>query len=208
MKKYLAFCIAIIFVAVTFASCGITTRPNDETTSTTKSNELDSSDLPTVTDENGEAVEYSVEEKTESSETATDENGEEIQNPYFSVGSLDEINKEAGTSIKKPTGIKIANEEFDVNDSYSPKIACYTFAVDGKDYEIWASKTTDSFLMGIYLDDGTQVGENLSENEALKPTEFSEGFCVARWFSDGVQYDLFAQNVSLEEFKTVYKAVK
>ena len=36
-----------------------------------------------------------------------------------------------------------------------------------------------------------------------------ENFCVARWFDeDGVQYNLYAENVTLDEFKTVYGKVK
>lgn len=200
MKKYLAFGLCIVLIAALFTSCSVF-KGEAEKESNTKNTSLDSSDLPTVTDKDGNIVEYTV----PTSEDNTDEDG--VQNPYLTVGSLDDINKEAGTNIKSPTGLNVTNEEFDINDSYSQKIACYSFMVGYKDYSIWAGKKTGGMLMGIYLDDGTKIGEDFEGTEEISPTKY-EDFCVARWFADGIQYNLYAENVSLEEFKTVYNSIQ
>lgn len=207
MKKYIAFSLTLILIATLFSSCSVFKGEAEKDTSTTNESStteptLAPEDMPTILDEDGNVVDYTV--TTEENEE-TNEDG--VQNPYLSIGSLDDINKQAGTNIKKPSGIKVTNEEFDVNESYSPKIACYTFMVNYKDYTIWASKKTGPMLMGIYLDDGTRLGEDFTGTETISPKEYN-GVFIARWFNDGVQYNLFAEDVTMEEFKTVYNAVK
>lgn len=210
MKKCLAFGLVLLLIASVFSSCSVSVfkkkdNKADETTtdSTTVNVNLDSSDLPTITDADGNVVDYSVPEITNGAEEQTDN----LADPYLTVGSLKDINNKAGTSIKVPTGVTVTNEEFDVNDSFSPKIACYSFMVDGKDYSIWASRSTGSMLMAIYLDDGTEVGGDFEGTEELAPTKVDNGY-VARWFNDGVQYNLYANGVSESEFKAIYNKVK
>lgn len=203
MKKYSAILISavIIVMSVIFASCGIKNGKKSETAASGHSNaQLDSSDLPTVTDENGSKVDYSV------GVTGSDEESD-TQSPYLSVDSLDDINAGAGTNIKSPKDLKVTNEEFDLDDTVSPKIASYSFMVDGKDYTVKASRKTGAMLINIYLPDGTPLGEGLEDTQSLPPSQY-DGFCAARWFDDGVQYNLFAQNVTLSEFKTVYSKIK
>lgn len=204
MKKYSAVFISVItimIIAVIFSSCGIKNSKKKDNSSSESSNaQLDSADLPTVTDEYGNAVDYSV--------NITDPtDGDEVQTPYLSVGSLKDINSKAGTNIKSPSGFEVSNEEFDLDDTVSPKIAEYSFMVNGKDYTVKASRKTGGMLINIYLSDGTALGEGLEDTQSLPPAQY-ENFCIARWFEDGVQYNMYAENVSLSEFKTVYSKVK
>lgn len=202
MKKYSALCVTvstIMIMTALFTSCGIKNSKKD-TEEKTSNAQLDSADLPTVTDENGDKIDYSV--------NITDPtDGDEVQSPYLSVGSLKDINSKAGTNIKSPSGLEVTNEEFDLDDTVSPKIAEYSFMVNGNDYTVKASRKTGGMLINIYLSDGTALGEGLEETENLSPAQY-ENFCVARWFDDGVQYNMYAENVSLSEFKTVYSKVK
>ncbi len=201
MKKYLVFCIAILSAALLFASCGIKGDGKPETTSgKAQDASLDSSDLPTVTDDDGNVVDYTG--KIDDGEQESD-----VSSPYLSVGSLEEINRKAGTSIKSPEGIEVTNEEFDFDDTVSPNVASYTFTAGGKDYTAVASRQTGAMLLNIYLADGTALGEGLEDDEPLPPTQY-DGFCAARWFSDGVQYNLYADSVTLSEFKSVYSKMK
>lgn len=201
MKKYLIFCFVILTAALLFASCGIKGDGKPETTSgETVGASLDSSDLPTVTDDDGNVVEY----------TGNIDDGEsesDLNSPYMSVSSLEEINRKAGTSIKAPVGIEVTNEEFDVDDTVSPNVASYTFSAGGKDYTVVASRQTGAMLINIYLADGTPLGEGLEDSEPLPPTQYGN-LCAARWFSDGVQYNLYADGVTLSEFKSVYNKMK
>lgn len=204
MKKYSAVFISVItimIIAIIFSSCGIKNSKKKDNSSSESSNaQLDSADLPTVTDENGDKIDYSV-----NITDPTDES--DVQTPYLSVGSLKDINSKAGTNIKSPSGFEVSNEEFDLDDTVSPKIAEYSFMVNGKDYTVKASRKTGGMLINIYLSDGTALGEGLEDTQSLPPAQY-ENFCIARWFEDGVQYNMYAENVSLSEFKTVYSKVK
>lgn len=201
MKKYSVFCVTILVIALLFSSCGIKNSKKDKNTEAGASNsQLGSADLPTVTDKNGDKIDYSV--------NITDPtDGADVQTPYLSVGSLKDINSKAGTNIKQPAGLKATNEEFDLDDTVSPKIASYSFMVNDKDYTILASRKTGALLFNIRLSDGTVLGEELEDTQELLPARY-ENFCVARWFDDGVQYNIYAENVTLSEFKTVYSKVK
>ena len=202
MKKYSALCVTVVTImimSVLFTSCGIknSIKNTEEKNSNTQ---LGSADLPTVTDENGNSVDYSV-----NITDPTDE--DDVQTPYLSVGSLKDINNKAGTNIKSPDGFAVTNEEFDLDDTVSPKIAEYSFMVNGKDYTVKASRNTSSMLIHIYLPDGTALGENLENTQELAPKQY-DGFCAARWFDDGVQYNMYAQNATISEFNAVYSKIK
>lgn len=203
MKKHSVIFVSVVItvMALLFTSCGIKNRKKDKDTAPNNSNsQLGSADLPTVTDKNGNKVDYSV--------NITDPtDASDVQNPYMSVSSLKDINSKAGTSIKQPEGLKVTNEEFDLDDTVSPKIAAYSFMVNGKDYTVVASRKTGAMLLNIRLSDGKALGEELESTQALPPAQY-ENFCVARWFDDGVQYNLYAESVTLSEFKTVYNKVK
>lgn len=200
MKKYSALCLAVVMIALLFASCGIKNSKKDgDNPSDKNSAQLQVSDLPTVTDKNGDTVDYSVNTK--------EPEDEDVSSPYLSVGSLKDINSKAGTAIKQPSGFEVTNEEFDLDDTVSPYVASYSFMVNGKDYTVTASRKTGAMLINIYLADGTALGEGLEDTQSLLPTKY-DGFCVARWFNDGVQYNLYAENVTLAEFKSVYNKVK
>lgn len=203
MKKYSSLFISaaiILIMTLLFASCGIKGSKKAESSSENSNAQLGSADLPTVTDKNGNKVDYSV--------NITDTtDGDDVQTPYMSVGSLKDINSKAGTNIKQPAGLKVTNEEFDIDDTVSPKIATYSFMVNGKDYTVSASRRTGKMLIDIYLSDGTALGEGLEAEQGLPPAKYDKIY-AARWFDDGVQYNLYAENVSLSEFKTVYNKVK
>ena len=199
MKKYSALCVTvatIMIMAVLFTSCGIKNSKKD-TEEKTSDVQLNSADLPTVTDENGNVVDYSV-----NITDPTDES--DVQTPYLTVGSLKDINSKAGTNIKSPDGFEVKNEEF---DTVAPKIAEYSFMINGKDYTVKASRKTGSMLINIYLPDGKALGEGLKSEEDLVPKQY-DGFCAARWFDDGVQYNMYAENVTLSEFNAVYSKIK
>lgn len=203
MKKHSIIFVSVIItvMALLFTSCGIKNSKKDANTPSDKNSaQLDSSDLPTVTDENGNVVEYSA-------KLTEPEDEKDVSSPYLSVGSLKDINSKAGTNIKSPSGLEVSNEEFDLDDTVSPKIASYTFAVNGIDYTVVASRKTGGMLINIYLPDGTYIGEGLEDTQSLSPAKYDR-FCVARWFDDGVQYNLYAENVELSEFKAVYSKVK
>lgn len=201
MKKYSALCLAVVMIALLFASCGIKNSKKDgDNPSDENSAQLQASDLPTVTDKNGNVVDYSV-------ELTEPEDEKDVSSPYLSVGSLQDINSKAGTNIKSPSGFEVTNEEFDLDDTVSPKVASYSFAVNGVDYTVVASRKTGSMLINIYLSDGTYIGEGIEDTQSLPPAKYDR-FCAARWFDDGVQYNLYAENVTLSEFKTVYNKVK
>lgn len=201
MKKYSALCLAVVMIALLFASCGIKNSKKDgDNPSDENSAQLQASDLPTVTDKNGNVVDYSV-------ELTEPEDEKDVSSPYLSVGSLQDINSKAGTNIKSPSGFEVTNEEFDLDDTVSPKVASYSFAVNGVDYTVVASRKTGSMLINIYLSDGTYIGEGIEDAQSLPPAKYDR-FCAARWFDDGVQYNLYAENVTLSEFKTVYNKVK
>lgn len=203
MKKFFTVLISsaiILIMAFLFASCGIKGGKKAESSSESSNAQLGSADLPTVTDENGSVIDYSV-NITDSTD------GDDVQTPYMTVGSLKDINSKAGTNIKSPDGLKLTNEEFDLDDTVSPKIATYSFMVNGKDYTVSASRRTGKMLVDIYLSDGTALGEGLEAEQGLPPARYDK-ICVARWFDDGVQYNLYAENVSLSEFKTVYNKIK
>ena len=202
MKKYSALCVTvatIMIMAVLFTSCGIKNSKKD-TEEKTSDVQLNSADLPTVTDENGNVVDYSV-----NITDPTDES--DVQTPYLTVGSLKDINSKAGTNIKSPDGFEVKNEEFDLDDTVAPKIAEYSFMINGKDYTVKASRKTGSMLINIYLPDGKALGEGLKSEEDLVPKQY-DGFCAARWFDDGVQYNMYAENVTLSEFNAVYSKIK
>lgn len=203
MKKHSVIFVSIVItvMALLFTSCGIKNSKKDGNNPSDKNSaQLDSSDLPTVTDKNGNVADYSV-------NITEPEDDKEVSSPYLSVGSLKDINSKAGTNIKSPSGFEVTNEEFDLDDTVSPKVASYTFAVNGNDYTVVASRKTGGMLVNLYLSDGTYVGEGLEGTQSLPPAKYDR-FCVARWFDDGVQYNLYAENVTLSEFKTVYDKVK
>ena len=79
--------------------------------------------------------------------------------------------------------------------------------INGKDYTVKASRKTGSMLINIYLPDGKALGEGLKSEEDLVPKQY-DGFCAARWFDDGVQYNMYAENVTLSEFNAVYSKIK
>lgn len=201
MKKYFALITVTVIFALLLASCGIKNSKKDSNTPSDKNGALlDSSDLPTVTDTDGNTVDYS-------DGLTEPEDDENVSSPYLSVGSLKDINSKAGTSIKSPNGFEVTNEEFDLDDTVSPKIASYSFMVNGSDYTLSASRKTGGMLVNIYLSDGTALGEGLENGQDLPPSQY-DNMCVARWFDDGVQYNLYAEGVTLSEFKAVYSAVK
>lgn len=201
MKKYFALIIVTVIFALLFASCGIKNSKKDSDTPSDKNgSQLNSSDLPTVTDTDGNTVDYS-------DDLTEPEDEEDVLSPYLSIGSLKDINSKAGTSIKSPRGFEVTNEEFDLDDTVSPKIASYSFMVNGSDYTISASRKTGGMLVNIYLSDGTYIGEGIENGQDLPPARY-DNICVARWFDDGVQYNLYAENVTLSQFQAVYNAVK
>lgn len=203
MKKHSVIFVSIVItvMALLFTSCGIKNSKKDGNNPSDKNSaQLDSSDLPTVTDKNGNVVDYSA-------KLTEPEDDKDASSPYLSVGSLKDINSKAGTNIKSPSGFEVTNEEFDLDDTVSPKVASYSFTVNGKDYTVAAARKTGGMLVNLYLSDGTFIGKGVEDGKAMPPAQYDR-FCAARWFDDGVQYNLYAENVTLSEFKTVYDKVK
>ena len=128
-----------------------------------------------------------------------------MPNPMTEFETAEEINGEVGSNIKTCDGAK--EESFFTISCADYKIAQYKFDYDEVSYMLGAAITKED-ISGVWPTDfdGT-LGETIKEDNVM-PTETADGDIWARWYSDDMQYFLYASDVTLEDFTKVYDLVK
>ena len=169
---------AICTAALGLTACG--TKPTESTTTTPESSS-------TVT------------------ETAEDAAGNtQIPAPITDRGSLDEVNEVIGSAMKRPADLELTNEAWStIDDEEKNHIGQYTFTYNGGSYTLRAAKDTGD-ISGVW-ENGTTLGNGREGDVTAITTE--SGGIWSRWFDGDMQYSLYAEGATMDDYTAVRAAM-
>ena len=169
---------AICTAALGLTACG--TKPTESTTTTPESSS-------TV---------------TETADTA--ENANQIANPITQRASLDEVNEVIGSAMKRPADLELTNEAWStIDDEEKNHIGQYTFTYNGGSYTLRAAKDTGD-ISGVW-ENGTTLGNGREGDVTAITTE--SGGIWSRWFDGDMQYSLYAEGATMDDYTAVRAAM-
>ena len=169
---------AICTAALGLTACG--TKPTESTTTTPGSSS-------TVT------------------ETAEDAAGNtQIPAPITDRASLDEVNEVIGSAMKRPADLEPTDEAWStIDDEEKNHIGQYTFTYNGGSYTLRAAKDTGD-ISGVW-ENGTTLGNGREGDVTAITTE--SGGIWSRWFSGDMQYSLYAEGATMDDYTAVRAAM-
>ena len=139
---------------------------------------------------------------TETADTA--EGANQIANPITQRGSLDEVNEAIGSAMKRPADLELTNEAWStIDDEEKNHIGQYTFTYNGGNYTLRAAKDTGD-ISGVW-ENGTTLGNGREGDVTAITTE--SGGIWSRWFDGDMQYSLYAEGATMDDYTAVRAAM-
>lgn len=137
-------------------------------------------------------------------ETAEDAKGNnQIPSPITGRASLDEVNEAIGSAMKRPANLELTDETWSTIDGDGESIGQYTFTYNGGAYTLRAAKNTGD-ISGVW-ENGTTLGNGREGDVAAMTTE--SGGIWSRWFDGDMQYSLYAEGASMDDYTAVRDAM-
>ena len=139
---------------------------------------------------------------TETAEDAADNT--QIPSPITDRASLDEVNEAIGSAMKRPADLELTDEAWATidNEEKNP-IGQYTFTYNGGTYTLRAAKDTGD-ISGVW-ENGTTLG-NGREGDVTAIT-IENGGLWSRWFDGDMQYSLYAEGATMDDYTAVRTAM-
>lgn len=139
---------------------------------------------------------------TETADTA--EGANQIANPITQRGSLDEVNEVIGSAMKRPADLELTNEAWSTIDGDGEDhVGQYTFTYNGGSYTLRAAKDTGD-ISGVW-ENGTTLGNGREGDVTAITTE--SGGIWSRWFDGDMQYSLYAEGATMDDYTAVRAAM-
>lgn len=138
-------------------------------------------------------------------ETAEDAAGNtQIPAPITDRGSLDEVNEVIGSAMKRPADLEPTDEAWStIDDEEKNHIGQYTFTYNGGNYTLRAAKDTGD-ISGVW-ENGTTLGNGREGDVTAITTE--SGGIWSRWFDGDMQYSLYAEGATMDDYTAVRAAM-
>ena len=173
-----AICTAAMSIALTACSA----KPADSTTTTPEST--------------------STSTTTETAEDATDNT--QIPSPITDRASLDEVNEAIGSAMKRPADLELSDETWaTIDGDEANHVGQYTFTYNGGTYTLRAAKDTGD-ISGVW-ENGTTLGNGREGDVTAMTTE--AGGIWSRWFDGDMQYSLYAEGATMDDYTAVRNAM-
>ena len=139
---------------------------------------------------------------TETAEDAADNT--QIPSPITDRASLDEVNEAIGSAMKRPASLELTDEAWATidNEEKNP-IGQYTFTYNGGTYTLRAAKDTGD-ISGVW-ENGTTLGNSREGDVTAITTE--NGGLWSRWFDGDMQYSLYAEGATMDDYTAVRTAM-
>ena len=170
---------AICTAALSLTACA--TKPAESTTTTPEST--------------------STSTTTETAEDATDNT--QLPSPITDRASLDEVNAAIGSAMKRPADLELTDEAWSTIDDDESHIGQYTFTYNGGSYTLRAAKETGD-ISGVW-ENGTTLGNGREGDVTAITTE--AGGIWSRWFDGDMQYSLYAEGATMDDYTAVRDAM-
>ena len=139
---------------------------------------------------------------TETADTAEDSN--QLPSPITDRASLDEVNEAIGSAMKRPADLELSDEAWaTIDDEEKNHIGQYTFTYNGAAYTLRAAKDTGD-ISGVW-ENGTTLGNGREGDVTAMTTE--AGGIWSRWFDGDMQYSLYAEGASMDDYTAVRDAM-
>ena len=127
----------------------------------------------------------------------------QIANPWTEYDSLDELNQAAGTALSSLAELPVTEERFAALADADYTLAEYDFTYNGTKFTLRCAPTQGD-ISGIWQD-GKALGDDRTADSLF---EVTDNGLWARWFDDtGMQYSLFGEGSSAEDFSAVRAAL-
>ncbi|MCI6384439.1 MAG: hypothetical protein PUE87_00010 [Subdoligranulum variabile] len=180
ISVFLAAAICTVAMSIALTACSV--KSTDSTTTTPES-----TSTSTVT------------------ETAEDAAGNaQIPAPITDRASLDEVNEVIGSAMKRPADLELTNEAWStIDDEEKNHIGQYTFTYNGGSYTLRAAKDTGD-ISGVW-ENGTTLGNGREGDVTAITTE--SGGIWSRWFDGDMQYSLYAEGATMDDYTAVRAAM-
>ena len=118
--------------------------------------------------------------------------------------SLDEVNEVIGSAMKRPADLELTNEAWStIDDEEKNHIGQYTFTYNGGSYTLRAAKDTGD-ISGVW-ENGTTLGNGREGDVTAITTE--SGGIWSRWFDGDMQYSLYAEGATMDDYTAVRAAM-
>lgn len=127
----------------------------------------------------------------------------QLPNPFTDRSSLDEVNEIIGSAIKRPADLELTNESWSTMDDGETALGQYNFTYNGGSYTLRASGTQQD-ISGIWQN-GTTLGNGREGDVEAMTTE--EGGIWSRWFDGEMQYSLYAEGATMDDYQAVRDAM-
>ena len=139
---------------------------------------------------------------TETAEDAADNT--QIPSPITDRASLDEVNEAIGSAMKRPADLELTDEAWvTIDDEEKSPIGQYTFTYNGGTYTLRAAKDTGD-ISGVW-ENGTTLGNSREGDVTAITTE--NGGLWSRWFDGDMQYSLYAEGATMDDYTAVRTAM-
>ncbi len=136
--------------------------------------------------------------------TDTDEDANQALNPITVRTSLDEVNGVIGSTMKRPADLEPTNEAWSTIDGdEADQIGQYTFTYNDGSYTLRAAKDTGD-ISGVW-ENGTTLGNGREGDVAAMTT--AAGGIWSRWFDGDMQYSLYAEGATMDDYTAVRNAM-
>lgn len=139
---------------------------------------------------------------TETTDTAEDAN--QAPSPITDRASLDEVNEVIGSAMKRPADLELTDEAWSTIDGDEANhVGQYTFTYNGGTYTLRAAKETGD-ISGVW-ENGTTLGNGREGDVTAMTTE--AGGIWSRWFDGDMQYSLYAEGATMDDYTAVRDAM-
>lgn len=138
---------------------------------------------------------------TETAEDAADNT--QMPNPITEQDSLDAVNEAIGSAMKKPADLELTDESWSTIEDETLPIGQYMFTYNGGHYTLRAAKDTGD-ISGVW-ENGTTLGNGREGDVTAITTE--NGGIWSRWFDGEMQYSLYAEGATMDDYTAVRDAM-
>ena len=138
---------------------------------------------------------------TETAEDAKDNT--QLPNPITERDSLDAVNEAIGSAMKRPADLELTDESWSTIDDDTMHVGQYIFTYNGGTYTLRAAKDAGD-ISGVW-ENGTTLGNGREGDVTAITTE--NGGIWSRWFDGEMQYSLYAEGATMDDYTAVRDAM-
>lgn len=156
-----------------------------------------------TTDASSPAASASTSTSAVSETPDTAEDNTQLPNPITELDSLDAVNEAIGSAMKRPADLELTEESWSTIDDETMHVGQYIFTYNGGTYTLRAAKDTGD-ISGVWQN-GTTIGNGREGDVTAITTE--DGGIWSRWFDGEMQYSLYAEGATMDDYTAVRDAM-